>query len=157
MIEQAAAVTAKTGSLDQATNQPVEQIAEIEPTRPPQDGDVGKFNHAMVSESDRVNMVSVNKPVGPVQEVSSSDLRVQSTEQADGRLGDKMLDGVERLRSESKQHINDIMVSLNDPNMSSSQMLKVVVDMNMWSMKQELLAKSAGGVDRSVDSLLKAQ
>lgn len=160
MIEPAAQVAAQSSGLNKSAQQPIEKVADIEPSRAPNEGDVAKFQAEVSTQNngvEKVNPVTQSQAVSPVQEVQQGDRRIHGVGQSENRLGDKMLDGVERLRAESKQHLNDIMVSLNDPNIGSSDMLKVVVDMNMWSLKQDLLAKSAGGVDRSVDNLLKAQ
>ncbi len=132
------------------TNVPaVEKVAPTEALKPVKAEDIHQFDRAM--EAGNTSDIHINR-------VESTDaIKMQPIETENNRLGDRVLDGVERLRTESKQHMEDIMVSLSDPNLSSSDLMKVTFDMNLWSLKQDLLAKSAGGIDRSVDNLLKAQ
>lgn len=72
-------------------------------------------------------------------------------------MGDGILNGLDRLRQVSKEETDKIATLLKVEDMSAQQMLQVQHHMNIWTVKQEIMSKCVGDIDRCVDTFLKAQ
>lgn len=108
-----------------------------------------------VKRVDQVQVVD-GKQVAFINETQASQCTADGPQ--DGCLGDVILDGLDKIRQDSTEQFKTIELALSGDNLNSAQdMLRIQYEMNIWALKQELFAKTAGGFDRSIDTLLKSQ
>ena len=114
-----------------------------------------------VREAERVNHVNQvqvvdGKQVAFINETQAGQCTAGG--QQDGCLGDTILNGLDKIRQDSTDQFKSIELALSGDSLNSAQdMLRIQYEMNVWALKQELFAKTAGGFDRSIDTLLKSQ
>ncbi len=113
--------------------------------------DMQQFDNAMAS-TDRlapVNETGTDNQVGKIT--------AHECDPTHKHWGDQILNGLESIRTDCMDQFNTIEVALADPEISTTELMNIQYEMNIWAFKQDLFAKCAGGVDRNVDTLLKAQ
>ena len=116
--------------------------------------DVNHFN----TEMKEVNRISQTNGVDHAnRNVSIESNQIQAHATNNDYWGNKVLEGLERLRSQSLGQFEKIELALSKPNASTKDLMEVQMMMQKWGVEQDLYAKCAGGFDRSVDTLLKAQ
>ena len=89
----------------------------------------------------------------PLEEI---DPRVQPQEQG-SNIGDKVLDGLEKIKNVHEAEVESINVSLASPDLDVQSLMGLQMKLSRLSLQQDLIAKTASKSTQNLDSLLKTQ
>lgn len=139
---------------------PVETAPSTTDRGPASSADMALFQNAMAPAN--VNTVSAENTISAenivsVQSNSLGGIQCSPVEAGKPCFGDSILEGLDKIRTNSMDQISEINVAFNDGQVSPADVLKMQFEMNVWAMKQELFAKTVGSAERGVDTMLKSQ
>lgn len=119
-----------------------------------------------VQAASQIREIEKAKRINRVQVVDAKQLQYINETQAgqcvadgsqDGCLGDAILESLDDIRKDSRAELGSMRESLKNESLSSQELLKIQFDMNNWMMKKEVFSKTSSSVQRSIDTLFKAQ
>ncbi|WDE09423.1 type III secretion system inner rod subunit SctI [Thalassomonas haliotis] len=122
-------------------------INEAQPPAVPPPGDVVRMEAAMNNGQQRVNEIM------PLEEMNSKPL---SDEQG-SNIGDKVLDGLEKIKNVHEAEVEGINLSLASPDLDVQTLMGLQMKLSRLSLQQDLIAKTASKSTQNLDSLLKTQ
>lgn len=118
----------------------------VEPAAIPPVDDVGRFEAAMAAPRLTIERADTPGPVEPETAVDSPTA-----------LGERILEGMERMRVSYKEGMARIDASTRRDDMRAPDFLRLLVDTMHMSIQQDMLAKMVGRTTQNIDQLLKGQ
>lgn len=128
---------------DQASTGSLPNVGEPDPAA------LGQFNQAMAGPGE-------SQPAGPAQGGSGPEGVTQPQE---ATLGDKVLAGLDKLRSENNalsQNVEQLATG-EGTTLTAAKMLDLQFKLNQWTMQQQVVSKVAEKTITDADTLLKQQ
>ncbi|WDE02797.1 type III secretion system inner rod subunit SctI [Thalassomonas viridans] len=89
----------------------------------------------------------------PLEEIST---KPPSDEQG-SNIGDKVLDGLEKIKNVHEAEVESINVSLATPDLDVQSLMGLQMKLSRLSLQQDLIAKTASKSTQNLDTLLKTQ
>ncbi|WDD96615.1 MULTISPECIES: type III secretion system inner rod subunit SctI [Thalassomonas] len=131
----------------------IEQLGVQEAQGPalPPPGDVARMEAAM-NNGQQQHQYKVNE-VMELEEMSSKP----SPDEQGSNIGDKVLDGLEKIKNVHEAEVESINVSLATPDLDVQSLLGLQLKLSRLSLQQDMIAKTASKSTQNLDSLLKTQ